>query len=110
MYISCPICQKASPALLTKVLLHPLPIIKNTFQRVAMVIFGPLKRTKSGDKYVLVGVDYAIKWPEAFPLKNMTPETVVNCLIDLTARMGLPEKILNDNGANFISKPMRQFC
>ena len=88
MCSSCPICQKASPALLTKAPLHPLPIIKKkTFQRVAMDIFGPLKRTKSGHKYVLVVVDYATKWPEAFPLKNMTSETVVNCLIDLTARM-----------------------
>ena len=43
MCSSCPICQKASPALLTKAPLHPLPIIKNPFQRVAMDIFGPLK-------------------------------------------------------------------
>ena len=75
-----------------------------------MDIFGPLKRTKLGHKYVLVIVDYATKWPEAFPLKNMTSETVVNCLIDMTARMGVPEEILTDNGANFISKTMRQFC
>ena len=110
MCSSCPICQKAIPALLTKAPLHPLPIIKNPFQRVAMDIFGLLKRTKSGHKYVLVIVDYATKWPEAFPLKNMTSETVVNCLIDLTARMGVPEEILTYNGANFISKTMRQFC
>ena len=55
-------------------------------------------------------VDYATKWPEAFLLKNMTSETVVNCLIDMTARMGVPEEILTDNGANFISKTMIQFC
>ena len=40
MCSSCPICQKASPALLTKAPLHPLPVIKNPFQRVAMDIFG----------------------------------------------------------------------
>ena len=68
---SCPICQKASPALLTKAPLHPLPIIKKPFQRVAMDIFGPLKRTKLGHKYVLVVVDYATKWQEAFPLKRI---------------------------------------
>ena len=107
---SCPICQKASPVLLTKAPLHPLRIIKKPFQRVAMDIFGPLKRNKSGHKYVLVVVDYATKWQEAFPLKNMAPETVVNCLIDMTARMAVPKEILTDNGANFISKTMRQFC
>ena len=36
-------------------------------------------------------------------------ETVVNCLIDLTARMGVPEEILTGNGANLILKTMRQF-
>ena len=108
MCSSCPICQKASPALLTKAPLHPLPIIKKPFLRVAMDIFGPLKITKLGHKYVLVVVD--TKWPEAFPLKNMTSETVANCLIDMTARMGVPEEILTNNGANFISKTMRQFC
>ena len=82
---------------------------KNTFQRVAMDNFGPLKRTKSGHKYVLVVVDYVIKWPGAFLLKNMTSKTVVNCLIDLIARMGVPEKILTDNRANFISKTMSEF-
>ena len=47
---------------------------------------------------------------KVFPLKNMTSETVVNCLIDWTARMGVPEEILTNNGANFISKNMREFC
>ena len=107
---SCPICQKASPDLLTKAPLLPLHIIKKKIQRVAMDNFGPLKRTKSGHKYVLVVVDYVIKWPGAFPLKNMTSKTVVNCLIDLIARMGVPEKILTDNRANFISKTMSGFC
>ena len=40
----------------------------------------------------------------------MSSETVVNCLIDLTARMGVPGEILTNNGANFILKTMRQFC
>ena len=40
----------------------------------------------------------------------MTSETVVNSLIDMTARMGVHEEILTDNRANFISKTMRQFC
>ena len=80
---------------------------KKTFQKVTMDIFGPLKRTKSAHKYVLVVVDYATKWPEAFLLKNMTSETVINCLIDLTAGMGISEQILTDHGANFISKTMR---
>ena len=46
----------------------------------------------------MVIVDYESKWPEAYPLHNMTSETVVNCLIDYTARFGVPEEVLTDNG------------
>lgn len=49
-------------------------------------------------------MDYHTKWPEAYPIRNSTTETVVECLIDLTARMGVPSEILTDNGANFVSK------
>ena len=80
------------------------------FQRVAMDIFGPLKRTKSGNKYVLVVMDYATKWPEAFPLKNTSTETLLDCLVEMTARLGIPEEVLSDNGSNFVSKTMHQFC
>ena len=51
-----------------------------------------------------------MKWPEAFALRNSTAETVVNCLIDLTSRVGVPQEILTDNGTNFVSKVVKQFC
>ena len=107
---SCPVCQKARPAIATRAPLHSLPILKNPFQRLAMNIFGPLKKTRIGNKYILVAMDYTTKWPEAFALKNATAETIVDCLIELTARVGIPEEILADNGTNFMSKVMKQFC
>ena len=61
-----------------------------------MDVFGPLQRMKAGNKYILVIMDYLTKWPEAYPLKNATANAVVDC--------GL------DNGSNFISKTVRQFC
>ena len=39
----------------------------------------------------------------------MTTETV-KCLIDMTARVGIPEEVLTDNGSNFVSKTMREYC
>ena len=55
-----------------------------------MDVFGPLKITKSGNKYVIVLMDYSTKWPEAFALGNVTTQTVVNCLVDVTATIGVP--------------------
>ena len=107
---SCPICQKSGSAILSKAHLQPLPIIKDPFSRVAMDVFDPLPKTKAGNKYVLVLMDYTYKWPEAHALRNMTTETVVKCLIDMTARVGIPEEVLTENGSNFVSKTMREYC
>ena len=51
---SCPTCQKTKPAIITKAPLHPLPIQKEPFSRMAMDVFGPLPPTKAGNKYILV--------------------------------------------------------
>ena len=108
---SCPVCQRAKPAVVTRAApLHFLPIIANPFQCIAMDIFGPLARTKDGNKYILMTMDYAIRWPKACALKNCTADTVVNCLIDLCAMAGIPQELLTDNGTNFISKVVKQFC
>ena len=55
-------------------------------------------------------MDSAPKWPEAYSIKNTTTETPMGCLVDLTARLGVPEEILSDNGSNFVSRTMSQFC
>ena len=75
-----------------------------------MDVFGPLTRTKARNKYVLVLMDYTSKWPEAYALRNVTTETVVKCLIDMTTRVGIPEEVLTDNDSNFVSKTMREYC
>ena len=75
-----------------------------------MDVFGPLNRTKAGNKYILVLMDYATKWLEAFALRNVTAETIVNCLIEVTARIGVPKELLTDNGSNFMSKVIKKYC
>ena len=49
-------------------------------------------------------MDYATKWLKAYALKKCTADTVVNCLIDLCARVGIPQEFLKNNGTNFILK------
>ena len=78
----------------TRAPLHPLPIMKESFKRMAMDVVGPLPCTISGNKFLLVVMDYATKWPEAFALRNVTTETVVHCVVEMTARIGVPEELL----------------
>ena len=49
---------------------QPLPVVVNPFDRVAVDFVGPLPVTARGNKYCLVFVDYATRWPEAFATKK----------------------------------------
>ena len=68
-----------------------------------MDVVGPLPRTSRGNRFILVVSDYATRYPEAIPLRNVTAKTVAEVLIDLFARYGIPKEILSDQGTNFTS-------
>ena len=56
---TCAECQKTSKRKGRPAPLIPLPVMEETFQRIAMDIVGPLPRSRSVKKYVLVVCDYA---------------------------------------------------
>ena len=101
---SCEQCQKSSPRQTSKAPLIPLPIMEIPFQRIAMDIVGPLPRSSSGKRFVLVICDYATRYPEAIALRNTDANTVAEELVKFFARVGVPNEILTDQGTNFTSQ------
>ena len=101
---SCESCQKCPHRKVPKAQLIPLPIISEPFQRIALDIVGPLPRSRSGNRYVLVICDYATRFPEAVPLRSIEAEKIAEELIRLFARVGIPNEILTDQGSNFTSQ------
>ena len=95
----CRICQKASTLKGSKAPLIPLPIVTEPFRRVAMNIVGPLPRTMSGNRYILVMSDYATHYPEAVPVKAIDAELIAEELVKIFARVGIPEEILTTRDA-----------
>ena len=80
-------------------------------ERVAMDIMGPLPRTTSGNKYILVVGDYFTKWIEAYPIPNQEAKTVADVLtFEFVARFGAPMEIHTDQGRNFCSRIMQEVC
>ena len=86
----------------------PLPVISEPFQRVAMDIVGPLPKSRSGNRYILVMCDYATRYPEAVPLKSIDAENIAEELVKIFSRVGLPREILTDQGSNFTSQLLRE--
>ena len=56
-----------------------------------------------GHRYILTLVNYATRFPEAVPLKNINTETVAEALLDMYGRVGVPEEVLCDLGTQFTS-------
>ena len=70
---SCEHCQahKEPPSKDRNKVIMPIPVSR-IFEILGMDIMGPFPETERGNQYILVLVDYLIKWPEAFPLQNGT--------------------------------------
>ena len=107
---SCDICQKCiQKGRITKVPLEHMPIIDVPFKRVAVDLIGPLHPISSkGNRYILSIVDYATRYPEAIPLKNIDTVTIAEALIEVFSRLGVPEEILSDQGSQFMSDLMKE--
>lgn len=105
----CPTCQVTAPRKSAKAPLVPLPVIRRPFERIAMDMVGPLPATSEGYKYILTVCDYGTRYPEAFPLKSTTSQDVVEALVEMFARTGIPEEILTDRGSNFVSELTQGF-
>lgn len=69
-----------------------------------MDIVGPLPRSRSGNRFVLVVCDYATRYPEAVALRSIDAERIAEELVNIFARVGIPKEILTDQGSNFQSQ------
>ena len=85
-----------------------LPVIEEPFQRIAMDIVGPLPKSRAGHKYILVICDYATRYPVAVPLHSIDAEHVAEELMQVFARVGIPQEILTDQGTNFTSQLLKE--
>lgn len=73
-----------------------------------MDIVGPLPRSRSGSRYMLVMLDYAMRYPEAVPLWNIDAGIVAEELVKIFARVEIPSELLTDQGANFQSQLLKE--
>ena len=106
---SCEKCQKNSINKPAKAPLINLPVINTPFSRVAIDLIGPLPKSSKGNRFGLVMIDLATKYPDAIPLKHIDSYTVAEALIEIFARVGLPREILHDQGTQFMSAVMKRF-
>ena len=82
-----------------------LPVATCPFAALGIDVLGPLTRTASGNKYVLVVTDYFTRWPMAFAMRNQKASTIATILVEqVFCQHGYPATLLSDQGTNFLSK------
>ena len=109
---SCDICQRTiAKGRVAIVPLGKMPIIDTPFDRLTVGLVGPIfPPAERGNKYILTMMDYATRYPEAVPLKDIQAETIAEALVNMSTRVGVPKEILSDQGSQFLSAVMKEMC
>jgi hypothetical protein len=105
---SCVKCaQRKSPnkqQRLQNIPLLSLPFPAKPFEALGIDVLGPLPRTSTGYKYVLVITDHFTRWPMAFPMRDQKSATIATLLVErVFCEHGYPATLLSDQGSNFLS-------
>ena len=83
-------------------LLQPLPQCTAMNQRVHFDLFGPLKVSQHGKKFVLCITDAFTKYAEMIAIDNKEAETVAKQIFEKwICRFGTPLEFVSDNGREF---------
>ncbi|GFV18917.1 retrovirus-related Pol polyprotein from transposon 412 [Trichonephila clavipes] len=108
---SCDACSaRKGPKIRSRGKLHRYNV-GAPFERIAFDILGPLPRTASGNKYLLVVMDYFTKWPEVYPIPDQEAPTVAEAVVQhWISRYGVPLQLHSDQGRNFVSAVLKGAC
>jgi hypothetical protein len=105
----CHKCQQRTKSTTPHTELQPLPQCSQPNQRIHADLFGPLKTSGSGKKYVLCITDAFTKYIELVALPDKEAQTVAEGLFNRwICRYGSPLQITTDGGKEFCAKLSEQ--
>ena len=80
-------------------------------ERIGIDIVGSLPNTEQGNSYIVVMIDYFIKFPFAYALKEISAETEANVLMpQVICLFGVPTSLHSNQGSNFESNVFKSLC
>ena len=113
----CAICQKKKRiTYLDRTPISPVPRAELPLDHFFIDCLGPLlpqgadqTEPKPLYQYALVTIDSYSKYPFVFPLRNLSSQSICDCLISQFSVTGIPSKISCDNASNFRSQLASEF-
>ena len=98
---NCRICSMVKPSFVNADLKPYL--LDAPMQLVVSDYIGPLP-SDHGYRYILVIMDAFSRFPETYPVRDMSAKTLISKFRDFFARYGFPDAILSDNGTQYRSR------
>ena len=97
---SCESCQlRRKKKCWNKIPINPVVRLPHAFEIMNFDIVGPFMNKSSGYAYVLTCIDQCSRWPEAVPLRNVTAKTIVETLLWIFTRTGIPRIVVADSAS-----------
>ena len=88
--------------------LNPILVV-DLFDVWGIDFMGPFP-SSFGYGYILVGVDYVLKWVKAVPYRATDHRVVLKFLKEnIFSRFVVPKAIISDGGSHFCNKPFETF-
>lgn len=74
-------------------------LVEALFERIEVDIAGPFPTSLSGNRVVLIAMDYFTKWPKAYALPRQGASTVAETLVtNFFCRFGVPRELYSEQG------------
>lgn len=95
---------------------HPDKVVMSSqipiavWDKIYIDLMGPLIKTHSGNKYVLLILDSYSKWLITYAIPDSCSATIIKCLHKTFTTYGSPKNIVSDNATMFSSKQFEEFC
>src|SRR3954468_20449184 len=80
------------------------------FYHIGIDVMGPLPRTITGKRYIVLAIDFFTKWVEAEALEEADAQTIVKFIHSkIICQHGVPKEITSDRGTEFLNELVQEF-
>ena len=78
------------------------------WELIALDSMGPFPEDENGNKFIIVVIDVFSRFVELYAVPELTAENSAKVLIEYTSRYATPDRILTDNGKEYVNTIMKE--